>query len=1494
MVASEGPNSTTTSSAPYYYKCARTAFRARREARARRCAQVSECGTAAIGSDCARCDVDPPLPVSVYSTTTTSAPYVYSAATFDFALRLAVSVWARYLVVTVWARAFRAAELSDVVLFLVRRAFEIELRAEYARVGAALKAARATCSDRFQQGCGDAIARSGSSEGSNHGEQWQAASGRRCARLPRERRDAAPQGSAGGRFAVLGDSLESPQAPAGGCSDGLVEGAASRGGTIANARTSRSGAPGRDLSLPDAVDGLPAVFGEAREVLADPCGPRGGVLVDGRSSNGESKLGSLTPRTGAAAGRSSAAADDVAIHRGAGESKAHKSDAIGAADTKKRDANGGRVRKAEGGEAGWRTEVWSPYKLAERSTFTSGGSRATGLTTRGGLLGGRLDDAHVPALLARGSDCRDRSTRRRNDRAGRRDPAGGGLSTSPTDRDSVGGLVSGSGVRAHGRAPHGSAVDARPAHCGEPQGAGPPRVGGIADRPPLRGGAAADDVTVHDGVLADRPASSGSRTRAHGVATRGGVSANGLDVVRAPAPSTRGTGTRDLLPPATAAAPLEGRRARARGARAGRRAPARPLPVLEGARVPTYPERPRLGVGRARDSDAQARSDARARGGAARPSVGKTVEPMSEPFNSVADEKPNSAVSVLREGFFSLRSSKSRFGVFLRSFLSLAAHDAQRQKKKVKNPRPGEGGGHPRATPPRAGGLFPCRPPLLAPLSPKPKSSRRAARWARRRAVFDHVRLAIAASSFLSNGMSPRIPQAGFRPCTSAAHLAMVASVTDRVTAYIRLSKRVHVSEGSGRKGPLLADALANVSALASGGAPLHGDPLPSCCCTGTGLKFRSNCAVAMRPLVASRLAYPDRAGTWNLSRHLYGPTKKAYDDPSSILLDDPPFVPQAKVLGSKREWQAFLAKADAGEGISLLREDEVPRGLKSSGDPITAGFFAVAKSPSEDRTITNRIPMNSQERSLGLCGNLLAHGTCFADVVLRPDEDLRISLFDMPSCYHRAKVTFDRVRTNAVGGLRSTADFGDGFAFRELEMRCRRDGVAVPRRVFAAFRSLPMGDLNAVDFVQVAHINMLARKQVVDPTTLIRYRGSFPDVPVAAGVVVDDLAIVARVPRRHERSSVVAPGPDDAVIQAALAAYDADGVPPKPEKTVLRQRACTVWGASVDGSSGRVGAGLELDFRTQLLIHRLLASGVATRDTWDAVVGHVSYVFLYRRELFCILEKVYGQGRHCEHDEVFRFSQQSRVELELALAFAPLAAHSMRAPVSDRVWATDASQFKAAAVFTDVAPGGGERLWSHRAKRRRSRHLLTSCEQVCAQLGVGYSSDPDDDDEVHVQKWTDEFAASRSWKPAFVYRTDPLEHINLKEARAVRTLARRLASSASDHGKRHLALTDSGVGLGAFTKGRSPSNALNRILRSTVGDRVLADVVIGLGHVSTKWNPGDDPTRGVDVRKRRVYPPPEVLERFLSGSPVSRAELERFFGDDVPIPSAVFGPELA
>ena len=67
----------------------------------------------------------------------------------------------------------------------------------------------------------------------------------------------------------------------------------------------------------------------------------------------------------------------------------------------------------------------------------------------------------------------------------------------------------------------------------------------------------------------------------------------------------------------------------------------------------------------------------------------------------------------------------------------------------------------------------------------------------------------------------------------------------------------------------------------------------------------------AMMPLVASRLAFPEVAGDWDLGEYLHGDMKTAYEDPSTNRVPDPPALPQGKICGGKQEFTKFAQRAD-------------------------------------------------------------------------------------------------------------------------------------------------------------------------------------------------------------------------------------------------------------------------------------------------------------------------------------------------------------------------------------------------------------------------------------------------------------------------------------------------------------------------------------------------------------------------------------------------------
>ena len=75
---------------------------------------------------------------------------------------------------------------------------------------------------------------------------------------------------------------------------------------------------------------------------------------------------------------------------------------------------------------------------------------------------------------------------------------------------------------------------------------------------------------------------------------------------------------------------------------------------------------------------------------------------------------------------------------------------------------------------------------------------------------------------------------------------------------------------------------------------------------------------------------------------------------------------------------------------------------------------------------------------------------------------------------------------------------------------------------------------------------------------------------------------------------------------------------------------------------------------------------------------------------------------------------------------------------------------------------------------------------------------------------WAVQLSEALVWRTVMQYKCTRVEHINLQEAKARRSLMKRLPVS-----KRVVVCQDSRVSLGALRKGRSPSESLNRVMRS-------------------------------------------------------------------------------
>ena len=148
---------------------------------------------------------------------------------------------------------------------------------------------------------------------------------------------------------------------------------------------------------------------------------------------------------------------------------------------------------------------------------------------------------------------------------------------------------------------------------------------------------------------------------------------------------------------------------------------------------------------------------------------------------------------------------------------------------------------------------------------------------------------------------------------------------------------------------------------------------------------------------------------------------------------------------------------------------------------------------------------------------------------------------------------------------------------------------------------ALPMGDLNAVDNAQVAHVNVVRSSRGLRDENMLRYRAPLPRGPVYDGIVVDDRVVVTKVPRRVDRRT-----PDDVadVIEQAQPVYEAAGLKAKESKRVRQASVAEPWGAHFDGREGTARAKDESVQRTVAFTMALLSLGVSTASVWEAAIG--------------------------------------------------------------------------------------------------------------------------------------------------------------------------------------------------------------------------------------------------------------------------------------------------
>ena len=168
------------------------------------------------------------------------------------------------------------------------------------------------------------------------------------------------------------------------------------------------------------------------------------------------------------------------------------------------------------------------------------------------------------------------------------------------------------------------------------------------------------------------------------------------------------------------------------------------------------------------------------------------------------------------------------------------------------------------------------------------------------------------------------------------------------------------------------------------------------------------------------------------------------------------------------------------------------------------------------------------------------------------------------------------------------------------------------------------MGDHGAVDYALGAQEPRLEKAEVLTDETWVRSDRVFPTGPVAAGVAIDDLGIIAKVPRAMRVEDVPREQrPDLPLFERAEAAYveaNFEGTPAKD-----RQGCSTdvLIGTELQGREGYEGAPRDCALVLSLLSLFAATLPLTTPYALDVLSGTWTALFLARRPLLGVLHGV-------------------------------------------------------------------------------------------------------------------------------------------------------------------------------------------------------------------------------------------------------------------------------
>eukprot|EP00438_Fugacium_kawagutii_P000120 Skav218734 [mRNA] locus=scaffold1346:878540:884943:+ [translate_table: standard] len=557
----------------------------------------------------------------------------------------------------------------------------------------------------------------------------------------------------------------------------------------------------------------------------------------------------------------------------------------------------------------------------------------------------------------------------------------------------------------------------------------------------------------------------------------------------------------------------------------------------------------------------------------------------------------------------------------------------------------------------------------------------------------------------------------------------------------------------------------------------------------------------AAQQIIASRIKM-EGAPCFDPLPFLDAETKKHYEDPGYDGIHPSEFsgpVPRVRVRATLTEKLALLQLLNKSNRLTFRGMDEVKAGFGN-------GLFCVPKDLKVDRLILDGRPANLLQKdcnrfimTMGSSGSLLG-------IHLRPHEKLLLSGDDLSNFFYTFKVNYDR-------GTRNFLDWA-------IPTHLVRDMAGFPQHlrdhefVYACLSTLAMGDAAACAFAQTSHISLGLQCGAFRDCELITMHGRTPRTDFMAGIIVDDLVMMQKVPR----SDMTSPNMQERRTSMHNM-YKRVQLEAHPTKGFAEVSKASFWGATVDGDEGLVRPNIARAASLAWVCSQVASLGVCTVGLLEVIAGGFVAIFSFRRRLMSLLDLIYVAQAGRDRRDVVQLSAEVIDELWALSILCPLSVADLRA---SSCWTKLLTPFKAEQRGKGLLEGS---LELPEGEVPYSEHPIWECAARGLQHKV-------------------------TWK----LRTKRQRHINIGEVRAY-LKAEDIAGQRQNDVRVGIG-GDSQVAAGCICKGRSASRALNRELRKSLASSLGFGVYSSPGFIRSAHNPADDPTRGKSLRTPDIHMP--------------------------------------